>query len=190
MASEVLIPIIISAIALLVSLLLAAKTLFKRFSGTVWLGNYVVLNHINNISAVTLTCFCENWGTRLGILDDLRMTVEHQETGTSYKFFPVVVRDDYNILEDYDDKDWLAFSGILVPPDSRFQKYVVFKPLTDHFEAQKGHFKASVRFRWYASRKWTNLPSLQFELSEINAKHWNELGKALQIATDNIEQHR
>jgi hypothetical protein len=191
MAPEDLVPIIISSISLLVSIITAYRTLLQRFAGKVWLGNYVVLNHINNISAVTLTCFFENSGAKLGISDDLRMVVEHRETGAAYKFFPIVMRDDYSIFEDYDEKDWLAFTGIILPPKARVQKYIVFKPLIDHFEAQKGHFEISVQNRWYGSRKWGELPfTLPFELSEDDAKQWNELGKALLLATGNIEELR
>jgi hypothetical protein len=187
------IPIIISAISLLVSLITAYKTLFQRFAGRIWLGNYLVLNRVNDAPAITLTVFLENSGAKVGILDDLRMIVEHQESGTSYKFFPVVTGDKYNILADgeTENEEWISFSGIVLPPSSRVRKYVAFKPVVDNFRAQKGHFKISVHSRWYDNKKWEISPlSLPFELAETDVGQWNEQKKALQVATDNIQRLR
>lgn len=185
------IPIIISSIALLVSAYTAYKNFIQRFNGQIWLGNYVVLNHVNDFPAVTLACFFENSGAKFGILDDLRMVLEHKEAGTTYKLYPLVMRDEYNIFETYTEKDWQAFSGIVLPPKSRIEKYVVFKTMSDNFEAQKGHFTLSVQRRWYGSDKWGKLlVNLPFELTESNIDQWRNQKKALLIATDNVQDFR
>jgi hypothetical protein len=152
-----------------------------------------VLNRVNEAPAITLTVFLENSGAKVGILDDLRMLVEHQESGISYKFFPVVVGDKYNILADgeTENEEWISFSGIVLAPSSRVRQYVAFKPLVDNFKAQKGHFKISVHSRWYGNKKWEVSPlSLTFELAETDVEQWNEQKKALQVATDNIQSLR
>lgn len=188
MTIDIILPIAVSSIALLISAFTAYKTFIQKFGGQIWLGNYVVLNHVNNFPAITLACFFENSGAKLGILDDLRLVLEHRESGTSYKLYPLVMRDDYNIFETYGEKDWLAFSGIVLPPQSRVEKYVVFKPMIDHFDPQKGHLTLSVQRRWYGSDKWAKLlVNLPFELTENDIDQWKNQKKALLIATDNIQ---
>lgn len=191
MTIDKIVPIVISSIALLLSAFTAYKTFLQKFNGQIWLGNYVVLNHVNDFPAVTLACFFENSGAKLGILDDLRMVLEHKESGTSYKLYPLVMRDDYNIFETYSEKDWQAFSGIVLSPKSRMEKYVVFKTMSDNFEAQKGHLTLSVQRRWYGSDKWGKLLiNLPFELTEGNIDQWRIQKQALLIATDNVQGFR
>jgi hypothetical protein len=182
------IPIAISAISLVVSVITAYKTLFARFSGQVWLGNRIMLNRIDDVPSITLAFFFENSGAKLGILDDLRILVEHIDTDTTYKFFPLLVRDDYNIFSSYKREDWIAFGGIVLPPGSQTQKYVFFKPSNDQFQAQQGSFVISVQSRWYGKKKWNTLDaSLRFELSEEDAKQWNDpKARALQVASDSL----
>lgn len=168
--------------------LLPISLFFSGFAGQVFLGNYVVLNYVNNLPSVTLFCIFENSGAKLGILDDLRVIVEHHQTGVTYKFFPILLRDDFNIFKQYSNDDWSAFSGVVLSPNSRIQKFVVFRAVSDSFRIQKGQFKITVQSRWYGRNRWQDLPyPLQFSLTEDDAQQWNDPQKGqLQVASEAI----
>lgn len=190
MESKDLIPIIVSVLSFAISGVTAYQAFFRKFDGKVWPGNYVALTYVNNYPAFVLICFFENVGAKIGILDDLQLKVEHRESGQTFKFFPVVMSNDYNIFKEYDDEDWRAFSGIVLHPNSRSEKYVAFKPLALQFVPRKGNYKLTLQRRWYGSNKWEEVEIfLPFELSESDVAEWKKK-KALQIATANIQELR
>jgi hypothetical protein len=192
MAAKDLIPIVVSALSLIISAVTAYKTLFARFSGRVWPATRLVLTRIDGTPSLGLACFFENAGARPGFLDDMRLVVEHRETGATYKFFPLLMREDYNIFESYEGKDWFPFSGFSLAPGVRTERYLLFKPLHDEFRAQEGRFQVSLQSRWYAKDEWKTLPvSLPFRLTEQVAQQWNDPeAPALQVASEDVQQRR
>lgn len=191
MKPEDLIPIVLSFLSLAVSAITAYQTIYRKFSGKVWPGNYIALTYVNDFPSFVLVCFFENTGAKIGILDDLQLKVEHRESGQAFKFFPIVMSDNYNVFKQYENDDWRAFSGVVLHPNSRFEKYVAFRPpVSSHFVAQKGHYELTLQRRWYGKPDWEDIEIfLPFDLRDEDVNEWMQK-KALQIATANVQNLR
>ena len=187
---------IIAGLALIVSLFTAYKTLLARFAGNVFPASYLALSHVGESPSITptiiLACFFENSGARPGILDDLRLIVKHNEGGTTYYFYPHLLRDDYNVFVNYNDKDWLVFGGISLSARAKIDRYVLFKPLNDRFKAESGSFEMMLECRWHDTKKWSSTrPVLHFDLSASVAERWNDqVGQAVQVASNELMVYR
>lgn len=188
----------IAILALIVSLVTAYKTLFARFNGNAWASNRFVLTKLDTIPSLGVACFCENLGARAGALDDLRLKVHHNETKSTFEFYPQLMRNDYSIYKSYKDADWFPFSRILLPPRQRMEKYVLFKPLNDQFTAQPGTYHVTLEARWddglglEPSDGWNDSdPAQTFTVSDQSAGNWaNEAGLVWQVHSNELLAQR
>lgn len=192
MAVEDLVPIIISMLSLVISGITAYRTLFARFSGRAWPAKRLVLTRIDGIPAIGWACFFENSGARPGGLEDLRLLVEHPNSGASYRFYPVLIRNDYNIFASYRGEDWFPFSGITLGPKSRTERYILFKPLHNKFEAREGDYQISLQCIWQNTSEWSYvLAPLTFDLQEEIAQQWNSPeASAIQVNCNEVQSRR
>jgi len=166
--------IILSALALVVSVFTAYRTFLAQFRGKIWFSNRIVLAHLENVPALGLACFFENSGARPGILEDLRAKVEQKDSGTTSYFFPMLMRADYSIFRAYSESDWYPFGMISLPPSYRADKYLLLKPQNDQFTAVKGDMIVSLELRWHNQHQWQQVPpSLNFTLTDEIVSKWN-----------------
>lgn len=184
--------LIVSIFSFLVSTFVAYRTLLWRFIGKLWHSNAVVLTHIDGIPSIGIACYAENKGAQPGYLEDMRLEVVHTQTSSKYLFYPVLVRDDYNIFESYKASDWYPFSGFYLIPRDSIKEYVLFKPHNDKFFAEQGDYGIKMQVRWRGKKNWTTLSStLNISLSDEIASLWNDpKAPAYQVFSEQILGHR
>jgi len=169
----------IAILSLIISIYVAYRTLLAKFKGNVWPANAVVLMYVDDIPSIGVGCFIENTGARPGRLDDMRLIVEHRSTASTYHFYPQLVRDDYNIFADYQDKDWFPFSGVTLLAGDKLEKFVIFKPLNDKFSANVGEYQIAIQVRWNERSSWQPVsPGLTLFLDDTARNHWNSPSEA------------
>jgi hypothetical protein len=169
------VPIATSLLSLILSAFVAYKTLLLRFSGKVWPAKRMVITHIDGIPSVGLACFIDNSGAKPGRLEHLRLTVRHRESASENKFFPILIRSDYNIFAGYQGNEWFPFSGMWLDPDAQLRKYVLFRPLNDAFQAQSGRYEVELETYWNPGEEWKSYsPPVLYEITEQVASLWND----------------
>lgn len=183
---------VLAAVALLVSLFTAYRTLLSRFSGKCSTSMRPVLTHVDDIPAIGLACYFDNSGARPGALNDMRLIVKHRESGATYAFYPHLMRDDYSVFASYTVPDWFPFGGVSLSARERIERYVLFKPKNDKFSAQQGLYEATLETWWYQRKAWDSVRSLfHFELDSEVAKRWNDpVAIAIQVHSTEVQARR
>jgi len=165
--------IILSGLAIIISGLTAFKTLLSRFNGKVSFSNTLSMLKIDNIPSIGLAAFFENIGAKAGSLDDLRLHVKNIGNGSEYDFYPILMRNDYNIYKSYKTIDWYVFSSILLEGKSSVEKYILFKPLYDEFKTSPGIISVRLDVKWCNKNKWSMInPIFTFDLSKELSDSW------------------
>lgn len=192
MDAATVIPIAISAVSLVVSCYVAYKTFLQKFLGKIWYAQAIVLTHVDQTPSIGLACFVENKGAQPGYLEDVRLAVKHFQSDSKYSFYPLLTRDDYSIFESYVEKDWYPFSGFYLLPKDKSSKYMLFKPLNDHFNAQEGDYQIEIEVRWRDTQEWEKIPhDMKIEVSSELANNWNDPNSpAYQVFSNQILQSR
>lgn len=182
----------ISIISLLTSLFVAYRTLVQGFIGKIWPAQAIVLTHLDEIPALGLACYVENKGAQAGYLEDIRLIVKHVESGSRYFFYPLLTRNDYSIFESYTTKDWYPFSGFYLLPKDQGNKYLLFKPLNDHFSGQSGKYQIDLEVRWQSSKKWISISdNINIEISTQLATKWSDpQSSAYQVYSSHVLDKR
>lgn len=186
---------IISLLALLISILVAYKTLIARFNGRVWPVNALALTKISieekdNIPCIGMACFMENRGARPGRLDRMRIKVHNKQYESDHTFYAYWIRNDYRIFSSYQDSDWFPFGGIALFPDKKVQQYyVVFKPVDANFQPVAGDYTISMQVRWMSSNKYITIPpTIKLNLSQSDIQEWRSptaQTKQILLSTEN-----
>ncbi|MCL4273353.1 MAG: hypothetical protein KJZ77_05735 [Anaerolineales bacterium] len=181
---------ILSSLSIIISLIVAYKTVFARFNGKVSLATRVILTHVDKIPSIGIACFFENSGALSGIIDDLRIIVKHNESGTITYFYPHVLRNDYSIFKSYNDGDWFPFSTTTLSAHQRMERYIIFKPKYDEFKSQVGKYSLTLESQ-LKDQKWKQSHELKFNISEEVASHWNTPeASAMQVLADSVLEKR
>jgi len=166
--------LVISIISLIVSAFVAYMTLLQRFIGKIWASQAIVLTRLDGVPSFGLGCFVENQGAKPGYLEDMRLSVKHVQSGTSYFFYPLLTRNDYSIFENYTTKDWYPFSGFYLLAKDKLSKYILFKPLNDHFNALSGIYKVALEVKWRNDENWQQIAhNMDIEINPEIANQWN-----------------
>lgn len=188
MQAKDIIPIAVSALSLLVSAFTAYRALLARFSGKVWPAKRMVITHVGRVPSIGVACFLTNSGARPGRLDHLRLRVKHRESASEQIFFPILIRDDYNIFASYRGDEWFPFSGMWLDPGIQARKYVLFKPLNDVFQAQAGDYEVSLEVRWDNEDDWTSFSSaMSYNITDQVAAQWNDPeADAIQVSSRQV----
>lgn len=183
---------IIGALAFIVSCITAYRTFFSKFEGNVWMSNRIVLAHVEDIPSLGIACFFENRGARSGTLDDLRVKVTPIDSGSSFFFYPILMRNDYSIFREYTEADWFPFSMINLTPNSKSEKYLLLKPLNDHFLSSPGEIEVSLEVRWYKKDNWEQIMSPQeFKFTDEICQKWNNPREAAyQLSSNDLRNYR
>lgn len=122
---------ILSIIALSISGVTAYLTFFAKFKAVFWVKRRVILTKIQDVPHIVLECEFFNEGAKQGSIEDIILTITHNETGNEFKFLPQYARDQYNIFAKYKLSDFSNFSGISLKPKDRTSVYIAFKPTLD-----------------------------------------------------------
>jgi hypothetical protein len=85
-----------------------------------------------------LECEFVNDGSRPGSIDDILVKMRHLETGSQFVLVPFLVRDQFNIFQNYQMSDFSPFSGVSLGPRQRRELFVIFKPMQTNFEPPSG----------------------------------------------------
>lgn len=122
---------LLSIIALTISGITAYLTFFAKFKAVFWVKRRVILTKIQDVPHVVLECEFFNEGAKQGSVEDIILTITHNETGNEFKFLPQYARDQYNIFSEYKLSDFSNFSGVSLKPKDRKAVYIAFKPTLD-----------------------------------------------------------
>lgn len=185
----------ISFLALVISIITAYRTLFKKFSPDVQVKPRLVLNKINTTPSIVLGFDVSNRGVQSGAIDDIVLYIINRQQisqhgdvslGSTFVFLPtLVVPDDYNIFKTYTEVDLEPFQSIAVSASSRITKYVVFCPRDNGgFIPSAGEIEIKISHRICGSAKWQKVPSQRIVIDSIDANVWRDpTGKNIQIET-------
>jgi hypothetical protein len=167
--------IVLSSIAILISLFTAYKSFLAKFNGKVWISNRLALTNIDRVPSLGIATFFENNGAKAGLLDDLRIRIEQKESATTFVFYPLLMRNDYSIFKDYSDADWFPFSTVLIQPKTRTERYLLFKPLNDYFKTRPGKMIITLDVKWHQKEKWESVsPKMSFTLDNEISRKWGD----------------
>jgi len=122
---------VLAVLALIISGITAYLTFFSKFKAIFWVKRRVILTKIQDIPHVVLECEFFNEGAKQGSVEDIILTIIHNETGNEFKFLPQYARNQYNIFSEYKLSDFSNFSGISLKPKDRKELYIAFKPTLD-----------------------------------------------------------
>jgi hypothetical protein len=174
--------IVLSAVAILISLYTAYRSFLARFTGKVWISNRVALTNIDKIPSLGIATFFENNGAKAGLLDDLRIIIEQKDSATTFIFYPLLMRSDYSIFKDYSESDWFPFSTILIQPKTRTERYLLFKPLNDYFQTRAGKMIISLDVKWYQKEKWERVSQkMSFTLDKEISRKWGDFTESAHL---------
>lgn len=137
---------VLAILALIISGITAYLTFFANFKAVFGVKRRVILTKIQDIPHVVLECEFFNEGAKQGSIEDIILTITHNETGSEFKFLPQYARNQYNIFSEYKLSDFSNFSGISLKPKDRRELYIAFKPALDkNFSPpQSGTFAISI----------------------------------------------
>lgn len=121
----------LAVLALTISGITAYLTFFAKFKAVFWVKRRVILTKIQDVPHVVLECEFFNEGAKQGSIEDIILTIIHNETGNEFKFLPQYARSQYNIFSEYKLSDFSNFSGISLKPKDRKELYIAFKPTLD-----------------------------------------------------------
>lgn len=121
----------LAILALIISAITAYLTFFAKFKVVLWVKRRVILTKIQNMPHIILECEFFNEGAKQGSIEDIILTVIHDETGNEFKFLPRYTRSQYNIFSEYKLSDFSTFSGVSLKPKDRKEFYIAFKPTLD-----------------------------------------------------------
>lgn len=130
---------VIAILALIISGVTAYLTFFAKFKVSILVKRRVILTKIRDVPYVVLECEFFNEGAKQSLIEDIILTIIHNETGTEYKFYPQYTRPQYNIFAIYKMSDFSTFSGLSLKPKDRKEVFIAFKPtLKESFSLQSG----------------------------------------------------
>lgn len=119
---------VIAVLALIISGITAYLTFFAKFKAVFWVKRRVILTKIQDVPHVVLECEFFNEGAKRGSIEDIIVTVIHNETGNEFKFLPQYIKSQYNIFSEYGLSDFSTFSGVSLKPKDRKELFIAFKP--------------------------------------------------------------
>lgn len=173
------VPIIISGVALIVSVVTAYRTHFARFRGQLFVEPRVMFSHFDTQPTIIIGCEVINRTTASGTIEDLVLVVKHRHKSTNnvnrYSFVPLLMRNDYDILREYSRQDFSHFKSITVPQNSQLTRYIVFEPTDDTFSPKSGDFEMQLYCRNLSEDDWTQTMPATFvvSLDDDLANRWS-----------------
>ena len=181
----------IAVLSLVVSGVTAYLTLLSRFKGVVLPKRRPILTHITDTPYLILECEFFNNGAKPGSIEDIVVTIVHDETGTPFLFAPKYVTSQINILGNQ-LSDLAPFSGISLSSRERRELYVAFKPLAQFAPPKSGIFTIYVRAKVDGNSKWISSPRpFSLRLNERIVDKWtSSSGETIQIEAIEIGKDR
>jgi hypothetical protein len=184
---------IFSAIALIVSIITCYLTLLSRFGGMVYSRKRAILYRVEDNACLVLECEFVNEGAKPGAIEDLVIEIIHEETGNRNIFVPILIKDQFNVFQNYQPSDFSTFSGISLGAKQRRELFVVFQPNQPGFHPTTGililKMGTCIDIK---KKKWTKpQPEMSLDISENIASNWNDPGgSTTQVSAIEIKQSR
>lgn len=191
MTTGELISSVIAVVSLIVSGLTAYLTLLARFKGTVLPKHRAILTQVEGVPCLVLRCEFVNDGAKPGTIEDVLVRMRHLETGTQVVFVPYLVRDQMNVLQNYQMSDFSVFSAVSLAARQRREFDVVFRPMQAKFEPPVGTVVIHTSVCADAKTWVESSTTISLNLDEEKAKNWTSLtGASQQIQAVEISQSR
>jgi hypothetical protein len=110
----------IALLALIVSAITAYRTLFSRFAPEIYSRPHLVLSRLNKVPSIIIGCEFNNLGAHAGTIEDIVVRVKFRQQSdpkatrsiSTYIFLPTLVRDSYNIFQNYQNTDFEPFQSV------------------------------------------------------------------------------
>ncbi len=193
MTTNEIITLIMAGLSLIISGATAYLTLFSRFKSSILPKRRIILTQITGTPNLILECEFYNSGAKPGSIEDLMVTVIHDETGTEFQFAPYLVKSQFNIFAKYQVSDFAPFSGISLSSKDRRELYIAFKPLLVQFTPPKsGIFTIHTSAKIDGDSKWITSPrTFSLRLNDGLVEKWTgSSGEAYQIEAIEIGKSR
>jgi len=184
---------VIAILSLMVSGLTAYLTLLSRFKGALIPKRRAILTQIAGVPYVILECEFSNSGAKHGSIEDIMITIVHDETGTQFRFAPHLVRNQFDMFDRYQVSDFGVFSAVSLGSKERRELYIAFKPLLPQFSPPtSGVFTVHTSIKIDGASKWTNSHrTFSLGLNESIVQKWTSpKGEAQQIEAIEIGKSR
>lgn len=185
-----LLTLIISILALIVSIFTAYKTFVTKFKPEIFMKPRIILTRINQKPAIAVGCEIANSSNKPGLIEDIMLLIKYKNEQTrginSYTFFPIIVRADFNINKTYQVSDFEPFQAISVSANYRVVQYILFSPETNGFSPSPGKWELKILFRNFDSNKWQSFKNntATLQIVEAQSNIWaNPQGENIMIET-------
>jgi len=183
---------VIAVLSLIVSGITAYLTLLARFKGLVLPRRRAVLTQVERVPCLILECEFVNDGAKPGLIKDILVKISHLDTGSQYVFVPFLLREQFNVFQNYQTSDFAVFSGISLGAKQRRELFIVFRPNQQNFEPPNGTVIVRTSIRTNTNSKWTEsstIISLKLE-GDIPNRWASPNGSPQQIQALEIGQNR
>ena len=183
---------IISLLALVVSGVTAYLTLIARFNASVLPRHRPFLTQIEGTPCLVLDCEFVNDGAKPDSIEVLLVEM-FDEQGNSIVFSPYLVKDQFNVYQNYQISDFVTFSGISLGAKQRREIFLIFRPTRADFKPQAGVM--SIRTNMCSNIQkdsWRKSPvKFSIDLKEENIQDWlNKAGKSQQVTALEVGKSR
>jgi hypothetical protein len=177
------ISILISFLALFISMITAYNNFYTGFKCELFTKPRIVLTQISGKPAIVIACDIINSGKKSGSIDDIVLKLIYKVSKSksnddyieSSSFFPKLMRDSYNIFETYTQKDFEPFQTISIGEKSSLEKYIVFTAGSDSFKPSIGVMKVKMYFRLSENPKWVGSKNQQnFTIDAESVELWSD----------------
>jgi hypothetical protein len=192
MTTSEIISSVIAILALIISGVTAYLTFFAKFKARILVKRRVILTKIKDVPCVVLECEFFNEGAKQCLIEDVILTIIHNETGTEYKFYPQYTRPQYNIFALYKMSDFSTFSGLSLKPKDRREVFIAFRPtLRESFSPQSGTFAIYVATDDGKATYKVSAPTFSIHLTEDGISKWvGDPAEARQLEAIEIGENR
>lgn len=168
----------IALLALIISCVTAYVTLFSRFKGEIFARPRPILTQLDGKALIVIGCDIVNYGSDSGSIEDIVLSVKctsyDKRIADTYTFYPLMMRDNFSIYQNYKRSDFEPFQAIAIPARSRLTKYVAFVPGADTFTPCAGFYKLKLSLRYYNGARWHFFKNgeMTLEVSEELSGNW------------------
>lgn len=189
------ITIILSLLAVGISLFTAYKTFTPSSKVDVYLRSRAVLSQSDTVPCLIIGFDISNTGSKAGSVEDITLVVKYTQRGNGsinrYSFIPYLTINDYNILQQYTVTDFQGFNSMLIPSNSRMTVYIIFLPSNGNFLPDVGEMELKAHYRLPNEIDWRVADGeSSFPIDDSQVNSWKTPGKSITAGSASIAKHR
>jgi len=182
---------ILAILALIISGTTAYLTFFAKFKAVFLVKRRVILTKILNVPHIVLECEFFNEGAKQGSIEDIILTITHNETGNEFKFLPQYAKDQYNIFAKYELKDFSNFSGVFLKPKDRKAIHIAFRSSLEKFSPpQDGTFSMYIVASDGATGYGMKAPNFSIPITRSMIERWINSEESSQVEALELAKSR